>query len=152
MTFANIRLFVVLEDLDFAVEYRGGGVFIGGEAIEAIFGNANGGAVIDDLEVVVFEQTIGFDETTSFKRGRIGRGMGMGEAGAGNAPANPPAVTGESITLADIKVGDNVSGTGSVKSGVFVPAQLTVAAPGQGRRREGQPQSTPAETPGPGTK
>jgi hypothetical protein len=97
-------------------------------------------------------QTIGFDETTSFKRGRIGRGMGMGEAGAGNAAANAPAATGESITLADIKVGDTVSGTGSVKSGVFVPAQLTVAAPGQGRRREGQPQSAPAETPGPGTK
>jgi hypothetical protein len=95
-------------------------------------------------------QTIGFDETTSFKRGRIGRGMG--DAGAGNAAASTPATTGESITLADIKVGDTVSGTGTLKSGVFVPAQLTVAAPGQGRRREGQPQSTPAETPGPGTK
>jgi hypothetical protein len=94
-------------------------------------------------------QTIGFDETTSFKRGRIGRGMGMGDAGAGNDAA--PATTGESITLADIKVGDNVSGTGSIKSGVFVPAQLTVAAPGQGRRREGSPHTTPAETSGPGT-
>jgi hypothetical protein len=97
-------------------------------------------------------QTIGFDETTSFKRGRIGRGMGMGDAGtsAGNAAA-APAPTAESITLADIKVGDNVSGTGSVKSGVFVPAQLTVAAPGQGRRRDGSPHTTPAETSGPGT-
>ena len=105
-------------------------------------------------------QTIGFDETTSFKRGRIGRGMGMsGDTGGGDTTAAAPAATGESITLADIKVGDNVYGTGSVKSGAFVPTQLTVGAPGQGRRRNGagSPNATPtapapAGTPGPGTK
>jgi len=111
-------------------------------------------------------QTIGFDETTSFKRGRIGRGPGMGGPGMGSgegtggAAASAPTATGESITLADIKVGDNVGGSGSVKGGVFVPAQLTVATPGQGRRRngEGSPNAapptspSPAGTPGPGTR
>lgn len=107
-------------------------------------------------------QTIGFDETTSFKRGRLGREPGMGGGiGTGNGtPAGTPAAAGESITLADIKVGDNVYGSGSVKGGVFVPAQLTVATPGQGRRRngEGSPNAAPAAnpspagTPGPGTK
>ena len=78
-------------------------------------------------------QTIGFDESTSFKRG--GRGGGrMGSGGAGAAPVEG----GESITLADIKVGDVVRGTGSVKGGTFVPTQVVVAVPGQGgRRREG---------------
>jgi hypothetical protein len=96
-------------------------------------------------------QTIGFDETTSFKRGRVGRGMGIGgDAGAGGTTATAPAA-GESITLADIKAGDNVYGTGSVKSGVFVPTQLTVGAPGQGRRRngEGSPNAAPTTTPSP---
>ena len=106
-------------------------------------------------------QTIGFDETTSFKRGRIGRGPGMSAGeGTGGATASAPNATGESITLADIKVGDNVGGSGSVKGGVFVPAQLTVATPGQGRRRngEGSPNAapptspSPAGTPGPGTR
>ena len=110
-------------------------------------------------------QTIGFDETTSFKRGRIGRGPGMGSGigageGTGGAAASTPTATGESITLADIKLGDNVYGSGSVKSGVFVPTQLTVATPGQGRRRngEGSPNAAPAASPspagapGPGTK
>jgi hypothetical protein len=90
-------------------------------------------------------QTIGFDETTSFKRGRAGRGGGFGGGGA-EAPA------GESITLADVKVGDQIAGQGSLKSGVFVPAQLTVATPGQGRRRggEGGPSAAPGAPPAPG--
>jgi len=92
-------------------------------------------------------QTIGFDETTSFKRGRPGRG------GGGFGGGDPSA---ESITLADVKVGDQVGGQGSLKNGVFVPTLLTVGTPGQGRRRggEGQPNApgaTPA-TAGPGTK
>ena len=85
-------------------------------------------------------QTIGFDETTSFKRGRGGRGAnvfvmggGAGAAGAG-APAAAGRDAGESITLADVKVGDEVVGQGSVKAGTFVPAQLFVSTPGQGRR------------------
>jgi len=89
--------------------------------------------------------TIGFDETTSFKRGRAnvnlemfggegGGGFGGG-GGRGRRPGGAPEA--ESITLADVKVGDQVSGQGSVKAGVFVPGELTVATPGQGRRRGG---------------
>ena len=103
------------------------------------------------------EQTIGFDETTSFKRGRAGRGGGgfgggFGGGGGAEAPATAPAPTGESITLADVKVGDQVAGQGALKSGVFVPAQLTVATPGQGRRRggEGGPNGAPGAPPAPG--
>ncbi len=47
---------------------------------------------------------------------------------------------GESITLADVKVGDSVVGRGALKNGVFVPTELGVmdaAAMGQ-RRRRGQ--------------
>lgn len=80
-------------------------------------------------------QTIGFDETTSFQRGgRVSGGrFGAGAAtGTGGVPEG-----GESITLADIKVGDTVRGTGSVKSGMFVPTQLVVGIPGQGGRRRG---------------
>ena len=76
-------------------------------------------------------QTIGFDETTSFKRGG---GITM-RFGAGNASSQTTQQSsGESITLADIKVGDNVTGEGSLKSGVFVPTQLMVATPGGIRR------------------
>ena len=99
---------------------------------------------IDNLKMTVtrpdgVSQTIGFDETTSFKRGgRMGRGNftagGFG-GGAGAPPA--PVEGGESITLADIKVGDNVTGTGSLKGGVFVPAQLNVSAPRAARGESG---------------
>jgi hypothetical protein len=73
-------------------------------------------------------QTIGFDETTSFRRGgrrggRMGGGGGEGAAGVG---AEAPEAGGESITLADIKVGESVRGTGSVKGGTFVPTELVV--------------------------
>lgn len=87
-------------------------------------------------------QVIGFDETTSFRRG--GRGMGrMGGGGmgggamAGGAPpaTEAPEAGGESITLADIKVGDRVSGRGSVKDGTFVPTELVVME--RGMRRGG---------------
>jgi hypothetical protein len=86
-------------------------------------------------------QTMGFDENTSFRRGRtMGNGTGFaagnGSAGTGvNAAAAP---TGESITLADIKVGDRVAGPGEVKSGRFVARELTVMTPGNGRRRSAE--------------
>jgi len=103
------------------------------------------------------EQTIGFDETTSFKRGRPGRGGG-GFGMGGDSSAGAPAATGESITLADIKVGDTVGGQGALKGGVFVPAVLTVTTPGQPRHRPGEAPanaapagtSAPAAAPGPG--
>jgi hypothetical protein len=79
-------------------------------------------------------QTIGLDETTSFRRG--GRG-GAGGEGAGAAPEGGAPEGGESITLADIKVGDMVRGTGSVKNGIFVPTQLVVVVRGQGGGRRG---------------
>ncbi len=104
-------------------------------------------------------QTIGFDENTSFHRGRMTMVGGSG-MGAGASTTAPPA--GESITLADIKVGDRVAGPGEVKSGRFVAKELTVMTPGSGRRRStdtkdgaepgtaetatpasGKPQSTP---------
>ncbi len=92
---------------------------------------------LDDAKMTVerpdrVSQTIGFDETTSFRRG--GRVPGGANGFAGSGP--PPTVEGgESITLADIKIGDNVTGTGSVKAGIFVPTQLVVAPPGSGGRR-----------------
>ena len=133
---------------------------------------------LDNLKMTVERpdgqaQTIGFDEGTSFKRG--GRvtglnGLGMGGYGGGrrggnrpnsDAPAQPaqpaqggntPAITGgESITLADVKVGDNIGGLGALKSGTFVPHALNVQVRGEGRRR-GSPEgggAAPAQ-PGPG--
>jgi hypothetical protein len=72
-------------------------------------------------------QTIGFDEGTSFKKGG-GRGMRMssGAAGGGAPNAGGGETGGESITLADIKAGETVRGTGSVKGGTFVPTELVV--------------------------
>jgi hypothetical protein len=95
-------------------------------------------------------QVIGVDEQTSFKRG--GRGMSMlasgagvtemGPAGgrgsgAGNAAGDGAGAGGESITLADVKVGDAVAGRGALKNGLFVPTELGVSdAAARRRRRE----------------
>jgi hypothetical protein len=100
-------------------------------------------------------QTIGLDETTSFKRGR--GNMNFGGSGGGERPERPAgAGGGESITLADIKAGDTVAGKGSLKGGVFVPGELLVATPGQGRRRGGAAgaagDESPAPVAGPGSK
>lgn len=105
-------------------------------------------------------QTIGFDEGTSFKRGRMnfgGAGLGMRGAAPETATAAAPADSGESITLADVKVGDRVGGPGEVKNGRFVAKQLMVMTPGAGRRRgageqpgtgQGGAQGPPAGQPG----
>jgi len=97
--------------------------------------------------------TIGFDETTSFKRGRVNvselgevGGGGFGGGGRGGRAGAAPPPQGESITLADIKVGDTVAGQGSVKAGVFVPGELTVATPGPGGGRR-RPNGVPAGSP-----
>lgn len=111
---------------------------------------------MDALKVTVLRpdnvsQVISVDEQTSFKRG--GRGMaalasgaGVVDAGpmggrgngAGNGAGNASGGGGESITFADVKVGDSIAGQGGIKNGVFVPTQLGVMDPatmGQRRRR-----------------
>jgi hypothetical protein len=114
-------------------------------------------------------QVIEVDEDTSFKRG--GRGMRMmmqgdsvtgnppgaraggGSGAAGGQQGGQQGEGGESITLADVKVGDNVAGQGSLKHGVFVPTTLAVVEPGQRRRREGgsgAPAGPPNGSGGPG--
>jgi len=126
----------------------------------------------DNLKLTVMRtdtvsQVIQVDEGTSFQRGArgitvpsMGGGMGMGGGrgmggGNGAAAAPPPP---ESITLADIKVGDTVVATGGLKGGVFVPAKMGVSEPGAaggGRRRgaaaDGQTAapSAPASPPAP---
>ncbi|HEX3569433.1 MAG TPA: hypothetical protein VHU44_01270 [Acidobacteriaceae bacterium] len=115
-------------------------------------------------------QVIGVDEQTSFKRGGrgmaaiasgagviemgggggAGRGMGAGPSGTGAAAGNGSG--GESITFADMKVGDTVAGRGALKNGMFVPTELGVmdpAAMGQRRRRGADgagPGASPAGT------
>jgi predicted RNA-binding protein len=91
---------------------------------------------MDEARVTVMRpdhvsQVIQADEGTSFRRG------GRREQGATNAaPSAGANAGGESITLADVKVGDLVMGRGAVKNGLFVPAELRVMdASAQGRRR-----------------
>ena len=70
-------------------------------------------------------QTIEEDENTSFRRGRD-----------------------ESITLADIKVGDRVSGPGELKNGVFVASTLRVGG-GPGMFVGGPPAAVQGQSPKP---
>jgi hypothetical protein len=126
-------------------------------------------------------QVIGVDEQTSFKRG--GRGMaaiasgagviemgagggaghgmgggtgagpGTGGAGAGAGAGAGNGSGGESITFADMKVGDTVAGRGALKNGMFVPTELGVmdpAAMGQRRRRGADGSGTGAAPAGTG--
>jgi hypothetical protein len=130
---------------------------------------------MDALKVTVLRpdgvsQVIGVDEQTSFKRG--GRGMAalasgggvveMGSGAAGGRGAGSGSGTGagagngggESITFADVKVGDSIAGRGAVKNGTFVPTELGVmdsASMGQRRRRgDGSgPGAAPAGTAAP---
>ncbi len=125
---------------------------------------------MDALKVTVMRtdgvsQVIAVDEQTSFKRG--GRGMmafangagaiemggpgGGGGRGSGNGDAagGRNGGGGESITFADVKVGDIVAGRGALKNGVFVPTELGVmdaTAMGQ-RRRRGTDGGGPGATP-----
>ena len=77
---------------------------------------------IDETKLTVHRidgqnQVIEVDETTSFRNNKR-----------------------ESITLADVKVGDKVMGRGEVKSGTFVPTMLNVGDfPMMGRRGPGGP-------------
>jgi hypothetical protein len=106
----------------------------------------------DNLKLTVtrtdtVSQVIAVDDGTSFQRGTSGvqadvvaagalstgggfggRGMGGGRGGA--QATTPPAP--ESITLADIKVGDTVMATGALKNGAFTALKMGVSAPGAG--------------------
>jgi hypothetical protein len=127
---------------------------------------------MDGLKLTVMRpdgvsQVIGVDEQTSFKRG--GRGMatlasgtGVTEIGSGNGRGNSPGngtgmgsgngAGGESITLADVKVGDAVAGRGALKNGLFVPTELGVSdATTRRRRREGDGIGSAASPTGVGT-
>ena len=82
------------------------------------------------------EQVIEVDEDTSFKNSKR-----------------------ESVTLADVKVGDHVRGRGALKAGTFVPAELIVGMPQResfrmqhdgsmtGPQPEGPPPSSAPNTP-----
>jgi len=112
---------------------------------------------IDELRLTVLRadgvsQVIEVDEGTSFKKAGRGMQMLMNPSGASATPTAPSA-GGESITLADIKVGDNVVGPGALKNGTFIPTQLMVADPAtQGGRRHRQAEGTGAATPPGGPK
>jgi hypothetical protein len=122
---------------------------------------------MDDVKLTILRpdnvsQVIEVDETTSFRKGgRRGAGAFVMEGSApvavGTGGGAAPAINGgESITLADMKVGDVVAGQGAIKHGVFVPTNLTVLPPGtagQRGRRGGEaavtasPAATPAAAP-----
>jgi predicted RNA-binding protein len=107
---------------------------------------------LDGLKITVerpdsVSQVIAVDENTSFKRG--GRGMaamatgagvvevpaGQGRGnGAGATSGTSSSTSGESITFADVKVGDSIVGRGGLKNGVFVPTELGVMTGGMGQR------------------
>jgi hypothetical protein len=110
----------------------------------------------DNLKLTVMRsdnvtQVIAVDDGTSFQRGNrgvtadvtaaggiagggfgggFGGGRGMGGGRQGGAQAAPPAP--ESITLADIKVGDAVMATGALKGGTFTVLKMGVSEPGAG--------------------
>jgi hypothetical protein len=125
----------------------------------------------DNLKITVMRrdnvsQVIAVDDGTSFQRGNsgvaadyaaaggtaFGGGMRMGGR-PGGAQGAPPAP--ESITLADIKVGDAVMATGAVKGGTFTVLKMGVSEPGAGgqRRRGADDQAAPGasapQTPAP---
>jgi hypothetical protein len=114
-------------------------------------------SAMDDVKLTVqrpdnVSQVIEVDETTSFRKGgrRVRMAMEGGAPAAGAMPG-PTVTGGESITLADVKVGDLVAGEGSVKHGVFVPTNLTVLPPGamgpRGRRGGDMVTTSPASNP-----
>ena len=115
-------------------------------------------AAIDDVNLTIerpdgVSQKIMVDESTSFRKGgrrmRGSEGFGMGEGGGqGQGAPAQAADPAESITLADVKVGDRVMGRGALKGGVFVPTELLVMDPSaMGRRRSQDSGDAPASAP-----
>jgi hypothetical protein len=109
-------------------------------------------AAIDDVNLTIerpdgVSQKIMVDESTSFRKGNRRMGMAMrgdpvetgpGGLGSSGGAQAQGANSGESITLADVKVGDRVFGRGALKGGVFVPTELVVMDPAAMGRRRGQ--------------
>ena len=91
----------------------------------------------------------------------LASGAGVGEVGSpaaerSNGTPSSGNSSGESITFADVKVGDSVAGRGALKNGTFVPVELGVmdAAMVQQRRRHAAEASgavAPAATTAPTT-
>src|SRR5271154_2281196 len=120
-------------------------------------------AAIDDVNLTIerpdgVSQKIMVDESTSFRKGNRRMGMAMRgdpvQVGPGGAGSGGGQVQGadaaESITLADVKVGDRVFGRGALKGGVFVPTELVVMDPaGMGRRRTQGSGDAPTPAPEP---
>ena len=119
---------------------------------------------IDDVKLTIKRpdgvlQTITVDEGTSFRKG--GRGMGGGRQGGGRsserrasaqrAPQRGEGSGGESVTLADLKVGDGVMGRGAIKNGVFVPTELRVMDAAARQRRRNEANGAPDGGAGPAT-
>ena len=98
-------------------------------------------------------QVIGVDEGTSFKRGGSQmEAMMSGSAEVRGGNKEDDSAGGESITLADVKVGDSIAGRGALKSGLFVPTELRVmdaAARERRRRRTGEDRVAPASAAAP---
>ncbi|MBW8748973.1 MAG: hypothetical protein JF584_15680 [Acidobacteria bacterium] len=101
-------------------------------------------------------QVIEVDENTSMHRGGRGAMMGMGPGGGmgggmgmrrnqdGQNQQGPPPSEGEAITLADIKVGDNIRAEGALKGNTFVPKTLNVL-PQRGQRGPRPEQNQPPQ-------
>ncbi len=103
---------------------------------------------LDTLKLTVLrldniKQVITVDESTSFRRGGRGGGAAFGTPPAGESARKPEAPTGESITLADIKIGDSVAGRGALKNGTFLPAELHVFNNTHAHRTSGDTTATP---------
>lgn len=95
---------------------------------------------MDALKITVLRpdgvsQVIGVDEGTSFRRG--GRRMESMMNGSGPVSTGAPGTAAgeESVTLADVKVGDRVMGRGAMKNGQFVPTELGIVDPSMMRQR-----------------
>lgn len=109
---------------------------------------------IEDLRITVMrpdkvEQVVSVDENTLLRRGG-GSGIAMGGGGgmgmrrnndSGDASARP-SNDGEPITLADIKVGDMVTGPGALQGSTLVLKELHVMVR---RGRRGGEGSAPSE-------
>lgn len=111
-------------------------------------------AGMDELKLTIqrpdgVRQVIAVDESTSFRRGGRRDGGAAQPAGGGKGTTAAEAPTGESITLADLKVGDSVAGRGALKNGVFVPTELHVFVPGQHLHRGSGDRSAAKGEPGP---